>query len=88
MNDFELRQKALADALATRILVLDGAMGTMLQARDLTPADFGGASLDGCNEYLVKTRPDVIDSIHRAYLTAGSDIIATNTFGGTALVLA
>jgi 5-methyltetrahydrofolate--homocysteine methyltransferase len=88
VNDFELRQKALADALATRILVLDGAMGTMLQARDLTPADFGGASLDGCNEYLVKTRPDVIDSIHRAYLTAGSDIIATNTFGGTALVLA
>jgi 5-methyltetrahydrofolate--homocysteine methyltransferase len=88
VNSFELRQQALADALATRILILDGAMGTMLQARHLTAADFGGASLEGCNEYLVRTRPDVIDSIHRAYLTAGSDIIATNTFGGTALVLA
>jgi 5-methyltetrahydrofolate--homocysteine methyltransferase len=88
VNSFEIRQQALADALATRILVLDGAMGTMLQARYLTASDFGGAALEGCNEYLVKTRPDVIDSIHRAYLTAGADIISTDTFGGTALVLA
>src|SRR5882724_7133061 len=63
-------------------------MGTMLQARTITDEDFGGASLEGCNEYLVKTRPDVIEEIHRAYLKAGSDIIETNTFGGTALVLA
>src|ERR1019366_4716364 len=63
-------------------------MGTMLQARELSAADFGGHSLEGCNEYLVKTRPDVIEDIHRAYLTAGSDIIETNTFGATALVLA
>ena len=88
MTDFDLRQQALAHALATRILVLDGAMGTMLQARDLTAADFGGASLEGCNEYLVKTRPDVITDVHKAYLIAGSDIIETNSFGGTALVLA
>ena len=88
MNSPEQRQQALADALATRILVLDGAMGTMLQDRNLTAADFGGPSLEGCNEYLVKTRPDVIGDIHRAYLRAGSDIIETNTFGGTALVLA
>ena len=88
MTNLALRQQALDDALATRILVLDGAMGTMLQARHLTAADFGGASLEGCNEYLVKTRPDVIEDIHRAYLAAGSDIIETNTFGGTALVLA
>jgi 5-methyltetrahydrofolate--homocysteine methyltransferase len=74
--------------LAARILVLDGAMGTMLQARNLTAEDFGGASLEGCNEYLVKTRPDVIEDIHRAYLAAGADIVETNTFGGTALVLA
>ena len=86
--DFDQRQQALAHALATRILVLDGAMGTMLQARDLTAADFGGAALEGCNEYLVKTRPDVITDVHKAYLTAGSDIIETNSFGGTALVLA
>ena len=85
---FQERQAALYDALASRILVLDGAMGTMLQARDLTAADFGGSALEGCNENLVKTRPDVIDDVHRAYLTAGSDIIETNTFGSTAVVLA
>jgi len=88
VNSFQLRQQALADALATRILVLDGAMGTMLQVRNITAADFGGVELEGCNEYLVKTRPDIIEDIHRAYLNAGSDIIETNTFGGTALVLA
>ncbi len=88
MQSHEFRRQALADALATRILVLDGAMGTMLQTRHLTAGDFGGPALEGCNEYLVKTRPDVIDEIHRAYLAAGSDIIETNTFGGTALVLA
>jgi 5-methyltetrahydrofolate--homocysteine methyltransferase len=88
MDTPELRQQALADALESRILVLDGAMGTMLQQEHLTAADFGGASLEGCNENLVKTRPDVVLGIHRAYLTAGSDIIETNTFGGTALVLA
>jgi 5-methyltetrahydrofolate--homocysteine methyltransferase len=87
VNSLEQRQQALAQALANRILVLDGAMGTMLQDRNLTAADFGGAALEGCNEYLVKTRPDVIGDIHRAYLRAGSDIIETNTFGGTALVL-
>ena len=68
--------------------MLDGAMGTMPQARNLTAADFGGPALEGCNEFLVETRPDVIRDIHRAYLAAGSDIIETNTFGGTALVLA
>jgi 5-methyltetrahydrofolate--homocysteine methyltransferase len=87
VNSFEVRQQALSEALDARILVLDGAMGTMLQARHLTAEDFGGAALEGCNEYLVRTRPDVIDAIHRAYLAAGSDIIATNTFGATALVL-
>jgi 5-methyltetrahydrofolate--homocysteine methyltransferase len=88
LNNFAERREALVDALATRIVVLDGAMGTMLQARHLTAADFGGPSLEGCNEYLVKSRPDVITDIHRAYLHAGSDMIETNTFGGTALVLA
>jgi 5-methyltetrahydrofolate--homocysteine methyltransferase len=88
VKSFEQRQQALQKALESRILVLDGAMGTMLQARHLTAEDFGGPALEGCNEYLVKTRPDVIEDIHRAYLTAGADIIETNTFGGTALVLA
>jgi len=73
--------------MAQRILVLDGAMGTMLQQRDLTAADFGGPDLEGCNENLVLTRPDVILDIHRKYYEAGSDIVETNTFGATPLVL-
>jgi 5-methyltetrahydrofolate--homocysteine methyltransferase len=74
------RQKALGDILAERVLVLDGAMGTMLQQRNLTAADFGGPALEGCNESLNRTRPDVVTGIHRAYLAAGSDAIETNTF--------
>lgn len=77
----------LVDFLNERILVLDGAMGTMLQQKDLTPEDFGGVALEGCNENLVLTRPDVIESIHRAYFEAGSDIVETNTFGATPVVL-
>lgn len=78
----------LQQALAKRILILDGAMGTMIQQRDLTEDDFGGAEYDGCNEYLVETRPDVIRSIHAEYLAAGADIVSTDTFGATPLVLA
>lgn len=73
--------------LEKRILIIDGAMGTMLQNENLTYEDFGGEELDGCNENLVLTRPDVLSKIHRAYLDAGADIICTNTFGGTPLVL-
>lgn len=78
----------IKERLKKHILILDGAMGTMLQQQDLTEEDFGGAELDGCNEYLCKTRPDVLLRIHRDYLKAGSDIISTNTFGATPLVLA
>ncbi len=88
LQDRKLRLRALEDALSTRILVLDGAMGTMLQDRELTAADFGGPTLEGCNENLVLTRPDVLLDIHRAYFNAGSDIIETDTFGSTRLVLA
>ncbi|WP_173917392.1 methionine synthase [Halobacillus sp. Marseille-Q1614] len=73
--------------LSSKILVLDGAMGTMLQNADLTPEDFGGELYDGCNEYLNITAPHVIERIHREYLEAGADIIETNTFGATDLVL-
>ena len=78
----------LIELLNQHILVLDGAMGTSLQAKNLVATDFGGAEYEGCNEHLVLTRPDVIQSIHEAYLEAGADIIETNTFGSTALVLA
>lgn len=73
--------------LQKRILIIDGAMGTMLQRENLTAEDFGGEEYEGCNENLVLTRPDVIANIHRAYLEAGADIISTDTFGGTPLVL-
>lgn len=79
---------SLQDALQRRILLLDGAMGTMIQQEDLSPDDFGGEELEGCNEMLVLTRPDVIQGIHEAYLKAGADLIETNTFGATSVVLA
>jgi 5-methyltetrahydrofolate--homocysteine methyltransferase len=63
-------------------------MGTMLQQRHLTAEDFGGAALEGCNENLVRTRPDVVLDIHRKYFEAGSDIVETNSFGGAPIVLA
>jgi len=87
VRDLRQSEKSLRELLAERILVLDGAMGTMLQQRSLTAADFGGPSLEGCNENLVRTRPDVVLDIHRKYFEAGADIVETNTFGGTPLVL-
>ena len=77
----------LVEALEERILVLDGAMGTSIQAFELSAEDFGGPSFEGCNEQLVLTRPDVISDIHHSFLQAGADIIETNTFGSTDLVL-
>lgn len=85
----------LHDLLARRVLVLDGAMGTMVQRHRLTEADFRGdrfsrhsRDLKGDNDVLVITRPDVIAGIHEAYLEAGSDIIETDTFNSTAIVQA
>src|ERR1043166_7186363 len=88
MRNFKEISKELRELLGQRVLVLDGAMGTMLQQRDLTAADFGGAALEGCNEVLVRTRPDAVLDIHRKYFQAGADIVETDTFGGTPLVLA
>src|SRR4051812_25781562 len=82
-----VRMSHLRRALTERILVLDGAMGTMIQAADLTADDFGGASLEGCNEALNVTRPDVIRAIHAAYFDAGADCVSTNTFGCAPYVL-
>ncbi|MEP9392448.1 methionine synthase [Gordonia sp. VNQ95] len=69
----------LLTAMSRRVLIGDGAMGTMLQAADLTLDDFLG--LEGCNEILNDTRPDVLEGIHRAYFEAGADAVETNTFG-------
>jgi 5-methyltetrahydrofolate--homocysteine methyltransferase len=81
------RTDELFALMRERILVFDGAMGTMLQNRNLGPDDFGGVDLEGCNENLVVTRPDVILDVHRAYLEAGADLIETDTFSGTPVVL-
>ncbi len=77
---------ALRDALATRVVVADGAMGTMLQAQDPTMDDFEGH--EGCNEILNVTRPDIVRSVHEAYFDAGVDAVETNTFGANLANLA
>src|SRR5678815_2009318 len=74
--------------LRQKVLVFDGAMGTMLQRAQLGPDDFGGPKLEGCNELLNVTRPDVVQKIHAAYFEAGADLVETNTFGSTSIVLA
>ena len=86
------RAAALPGILQQRIVILDGAMGTMIQRDKLTEADFRGArladhpkDLKGNNDLLVLTRPDVISEIHEQYLAAGADIIETNTFGATSI---
>ncbi|MET9119496.1 methionine synthase [Streptomyces longwoodensis] len=73
------RVQALREALTTRVVVADGAMGTMLQAQDPTLEDF--QQLEGCNEILNVTRPDIVRSVHEAYFDAGVDCVETNTFG-------
>jgi 5-methyltetrahydrofolate--homocysteine methyltransferase len=82
------RAQLLKQALERRVLCLDGAMGTAIQQLKPTDADFGGPDLAGCNENLLRTRPDMIAGIHRAYGEAGADIFETNSFGSTPLVLA
>jgi 5-methyltetrahydrofolate--homocysteine methyltransferase len=77
--DSTQRVRALRDALASRVVVADGAMGTMLQAQDPSLDDF--QNLEGCNEILNVTRPDVVRSIHDAYFAVGCDCVETNTFG-------
>jgi 5-methyltetrahydrofolate--homocysteine methyltransferase len=77
--DSRTRASELRDALATRVVVADGAMGTMLQAQDPTLEDF--QNLEGCNEILNITRPDIVRSVHEAYFAVGVDCVETNTFG-------
>ncbi|HTG92867.1 MAG TPA: methionine synthase [Pyrinomonadaceae bacterium] len=73
-------------ALRERIVVFDGAMGTNIQSQNLTPDDFGG--LDGCNEYLVVTKPEAIETVHSGFLEVGCDVVETDSFGSTSIVLA
>ncbi|MGP3691699.1 methionine synthase [Streptomyces sp. IBSNAI002] len=80
------RADALREALATRVVVADGAMGTMLQAQDPSMEDF--QQLEGCNEVLNVTRPDIVRTVHEAYFAVGVDCVETNTFGTNFAALA
>ncbi|MFJ6938357.1 methionine synthase [Streptomyces sp. NPDC101132] len=84
--DTQTRADALRAALAARVVVADGAMGTMLQAQDPSLEDF--QNLEGCNEILNVTRPDIVRSVHEAYFAAGVDCVETNTFGANHSALA
>ena len=77
----KLRQQALVDALSSRIVVLDGAMGSILQAR-LRVEDYGGAHLENCTDNVSRANPGVVYAVHTSYLEAGADIIETNSFNG------
>ncbi|MCX5344625.1 methionine synthase [Streptomyces atratus] len=83
--DSRNRAEALREALATRVVVADGAMGTMLQAQDPTLEDF--QNLEGCNEILNVTRPDIVRSVHQEYFAVGVDCVETNTFGANLAAL-
>src|SRR5712675_391197 len=71
------------EALKRRVLIYDGAMGTNIQRYNLSAEDFGGKALEGCNDNLVLTRPDIIQSIHESFLAVGCDVVETCTFQST-----
>jgi 5-methyltetrahydrofolate--homocysteine methyltransferase len=79
--------KTFLDILKEKIIVFDGATGTHLQGQNLTADDFGGEHLNGCNEYLVISKPSAVELVHHDYLAAGADVIETNTFGSMSIVL-
>ncbi|MBX7055333.1 MAG: methionine synthase [Pyrinomonadaceae bacterium] len=79
---------AFLDLLKERIVVFDGAMGSNLQGLDLTIDDWGGPNFENCSENLLYTRPDAIETVHRSFLDVGCDVIETNSFGGSEVVLA
>ncbi len=83
-----MRESAYLETLKERILVFDGAMGTSIQALQLSADDFGGSKLDGCNDHLVLTRPDVIKDIHASFLDVGCDVIETDTFRANRMSIA
>ena len=70
------------------VIVFDGATGTSLQTQNLTAEDFGGPEYEGCNEYLVYTKPEAVEKVHRDFLAVGADVIETDTFGAASIVLA
>lgn len=88
MEKMTSKKNAYLDALDKRVLVFDGAMGTTLQSFNLSPEDFGGKALDGCNDALVLSKPSVVADVHLAFLEAGADVIETDSFRSNRLTLA
>ena len=78
-----MERKSYLESLRERVLIFDGAMGTSVQQYELTPEEFGGPRLEGCNDYLCVVNPRVIEEIHASYLEAGADVLETATFGST-----
>ena len=83
-----LEGSSYLEAVRQRVVIYDGAAGTNLQLRNLTADDFGGPALEGCNEVLVDTRPDVIADLHRSFFEVGCEVVETNTFGAASITLA
>ncbi len=83
-----VRVSSYLEAVGERVVIYDGATGTNLQMRNLTADDFGGPALEGCNEILVDTRPDVIADLHRSFLDVGVDVVETDSFGSLPVTLA
>ena len=80
--------KTFDQILKEKIVVFDGAMGTNIQNQNLSADDFGGEHFNGCNEYLLVTKPDAIERVHSEFLSVGVDVIETDTFGSSSIVLA
>ena len=83
-----MNKHSFLDILKQKVIVFDGAMGVNIQAQNLTPDDFGGEKYEGCNEYLVLKKPSAIERIHNDFLEVGCDVIETDSFGSTPIVLA
>src|SRR5579864_7105021 len=75
------------DDLTHRVLIYDGAVGTNIQRYQLSAEDYGGLATEGCNEYLLLTKPSVIEEIHTGFLEAGCDVLETDSFTGSRLKL-
>jgi 5-methyltetrahydrofolate--homocysteine methyltransferase len=80
--------QSFLDILKQKVIVLDGAMGTNIQSQNLSADDFGGEQYNGCNEYLVLTKPSAVEKVHADFLGVGADVIETDSFGSTPIVLA
>src|SRR5215210_2271758 len=83
-----MSKKTYLESVRERVLIFDGAMGTSVQKYNLTPEEFGGPQLEGCNDFLCVTNPRIIEEIHSSFMEAGADVLETATFGSTRLKLA